>query len=289
MDAARADHRARLFGHLPGHLALIDPERSLRDNAAEHLLASSGRLVDDAQHVLDAFMPDASVHYSVLEAIAGGDTTWGRITSRVGRSGGALSRPLSWLEGMDLLERTVPVTEKRPEHSRRAVYRITDPYIALWHRLIAPLVPGGSIGLVDPDQLWQEMVAPQLGGHMGFVFEACCRAFVRRQSRAATSALPFRPLRVGTWWDGKGVDEVDVVALGAGGDVLVGEAKWGPVTGRHLATLRRRSQRVVADLDGESRVHLALFTGSGEADDSVMAEVKAGRVHLFTVTDLVSD
>lgn len=271
-----------LYGHLPGLLALIDPGLTLAENAAEHLLSASGRLADEAQHVLDAFLGESGVHYSILEAIAGGAQTWSELTSRVGRTGGSLSRPLAWLEGMGLLERAVPVTEKRPDRSKRALYRVIDPYLALWHRVIAPLVHSGSIGLAEPARLWTESVAPKLDNHMGSVFEAVCRDFVGRGARSEAGRLPFRPLRVGAWWDARGRDEVDVVALGGRGELLVGEAKWGPVTEAHLRTLKRRAALVEAEMGNVSSVHLALFTGRGEADDAVRAFAEAGQVLLFT-------
>ena len=231
---------------------------------------------------------NSNSHYSVLEAIAGGATTWSTVTSRVGRSGGALLRPLEWLAAMGLVERAVPVTEARPDRSRRAVYRVSDPYLAFWHRVVAPLVHAGSIGLAEPARLWEDAVAPRIDDHMGPVFEAVCRDYAGRQARQAESAFPFRPLRVGAWWDASSRDEVDVVALGGAGEVLVGEATWGPVTERHLATLRRRAALVAADLGGAETVHLALFTGRGEADRAVQAEAEAGRLLLVTADDLVA-
>lgn len=273
-----------LFGHLPGHLTLIDPVASLQENAARLLLDPQSRLVDDAAHMLDAFLGESSVHYSVIEAIANGEATWSGITSRVGRSGGGLLRPLKWLEGMGLLERVVPITEKTPQKSRRALYRITDPYVTFWHREIAPLSHAGSIGLVKPQVLWEEAVAAKLDDHMGEVFETACRDFVRRagQASAASSPLPFRPLRVGEWWDASSNAEVDVVALGGHGELFVGECKWGAVTGRHLAKLRERADQVAQELGDATDIHLALFSGRGEADDQVRKEAEAGRVLLFT-------
>ncbi|HEX8243309.1 MAG TPA: ATP-binding protein, partial [Longimicrobium sp.] len=103
-----------LFGHLPGHLSLIDPSRPLAENVGEALLSPSGRLADEAQRMLDAFAVDAHVHYSIIEAIAGGEQTWGGITKRIGRAGGALGRPLLWLEEMQVIARVVPLTEKNP-------------------------------------------------------------------------------------------------------------------------------------------------------------------------------
>ena len=179
-----------VFGHLPGHLALIDPTLSVAENAAAALLDPAGPLVDDAQHMLDAFLGDARVHYPILEAIATGEQTWSGITRRVGMAGGSLLRPLRWLEEMGLIQRVVPITEKNPQRSKRAFYRVTDPYLTLWHRRIAPLLHMGSVGLVEPRRLWDELVSPRLTEHLGPVFEEACREHVRRDST-------FRPLRVG--------------------------------------------------------------------------------------------
>jgi AAA+ ATPase superfamily predicted ATPase len=270
-----------LFGHLPGHLSLLDAERSLPENAAAALLSPAGRLVDDAQHMLDAFTSDAHVHYSIIEAIAGGEQTWSGITKRVGRLGGALQRPLQWLEEMQVIARIVPITEKNPRRSKRVLYRIVDPYVAFWHRIVIRLVNGGSVGLVEPERLWAEVVLPDLDDFMRPVFEEVCRDFVRRTRR-----LPFRPIRVGEWWDATSQNQVDVVSIGSGGELLAGECKWGRVTAGHLATLRQRANTLAAELAGTTRVHLALFTGRGEADDEVRRAAAEGTVLLLTAEDL---
>jgi AAA+ ATPase superfamily predicted ATPase len=270
-----------LFGHLPGHLALLEPERTLAENAGEALLSPAGRLVDEAQHMLDAFTGDAHVHYSIIQAIAAGEQTWSGITKRVDRSGGALLRPLQWLEEMQVIARVVPATEPNPQRSRRAVYRIVDPYVSFWHRVVAPLVNAGSLGLVPPERLWDEIVVPRLDDYMGPVFEEVCRDFVRQGDR-----LPFKPMRVGEWWDASSQNQVDVVATGARGELLVGECKWGRVTAGHLTALRGRARMVAAELGDVQQVHTALFTGRGEADDAVRREAEAGETFLFSAEDL---
>ncbi|HSU16985.1 ATP-binding protein [Longimicrobium sp.] len=272
-----------MYGHLPGHLSLIDAARPLGANVADALLTPSGRLVDEAQHMLDAFTADAHVHYSIIEAIAGGEQTWGGITKRVGRVGGTLQRAIRWLEEMQVIARVAPVTERNPQRSKRAVYRIIDPYVAFWHRLIAPLVNAGTLGLVAPEQLWNEAVSPALDDYMGLVFEEMCRDFVRRGDR-----LPFRPVRLGEWWDGASRNQVDVVAIGGKGDLLVGECKWGRVTAAHLRSLRERAHAVAAEFGGVTHIHTALFSGRGEGDDEVLLEAEAGATLFFSGEDLRS-
>ncbi len=247
------------FGHLPGNLSLQDPERDLAANISSAILHPAGRLSDDAQHLLDAFLGDSSVYYSILEAVATGDHTWSRITNRVARSGGSLSRPLHWLEEMGLIERVAPITEKDPGKSKRSQYRVADPYVLFWHRIVAPLVNTGALGLVDPDRLWKAVVEPRIDDYMGSVFEQACRDSVRQGI-----GVPFEAVRVGEWWDASSTNQVDVVALSSTGEMLIGECKWGSITQRDLDLLRRRALMVASELDSQpSKVHLALFSGLG--------------------------
>ena len=267
-------------GHLPGHLALIDPDASLEANLARLFFDPAGRLVDEAQHMLDAFLGEADVHYSILEAIAGGDRTWSGITSRVGKAGGAVSRPLQWLEAMDVIERVVPITEKIPKRSKRAVYRVADPYVEFWHTFVAPALRSGSIGLAKPELLVKRLVSPRLDDYMGGVFERVCREHARRAS------TPFEPLRVGSWWDARSRNEVDVVSLSGDGEVYVAECKWGPVTRRHFETLRERARILAAELPRVTRVHYGLYSGRGEFDDALRELASRGEVSLYGPDDV---
>src|SRR5690606_22163917 len=131
LDAARfapgwsPEDKLRLyavFGGLPGHLALVDPARSLAENAARHLLDPSGRLHDEAAHVFDAFLTDAAVHYSVVEAIASGERRWSRIASRVGKQTSALQRPRGAGDGVP-----PPAPEADALPARRPVPRLLVP------------------------------------------------------------------------------------------------------------------------------------------------------------------
>ncbi|MBO6939760.1 MAG: ATP-binding protein [Deltaproteobacteria bacterium] len=279
-----AADRMRLYGtvgQLPGHLALVDRKASLRSNVARLMLESSGRLVDEAQHMLDTFLGEADVHYSILEAIARGDQTWSRITSRIGKSGGAVSRPLHWLEQMSFIERVVPITEKAPSKSKRAIYRIADPHVRFWHRFVAPAMRSGSLGLVSPAKLYDRAVKPNLDDHMGPVFEQICTEHAR------SSGAPFEPFRVGPWWDAKGRNEVDVVSISADDEVFVAECKWGRIKLAHLAELRERAQLVVSELPRVARVHLGLYSGRGSFDAKVLRAAEDGEVQLFGPDDVL--
>lgn len=275
-----------IFGGLPGHLALLDPAVDLATNVQQQVLSTSGRLLDEAQHMLDSFLQEADVHYSIIQALANGAHTWSRIASRLGKTAGSLSRPMNWLEEMQVVARSVPVTESNPQRSKRSLYRITDPYVAFWHRFVAPILATGESSLVEPAQLWQARVRPGLDDYMGRFFEEMCRHWTGRTDR-----IPFPPNRIGSWWDAESRNEIDVVALGSDGDLLIGECKWGAVGDADLETLRQREALLRADLDAGirvRRVHHAVFSGTGTWSRGVAREIAAGRVLGFTPDDLMT-
>ena len=272
-----------LVGGLPGHLSLLDPTLDLADNAAALLLDSSGRLADEAQHMLDAFLGDAAVHYSILEAVATGDQTWKGITRRIGRGGGAALRPLEWLIDMHILERTVPISERDPRKAKRVRYRVTDPYVAFWHRFVAPLAASGAIGLVEPSRLWSHAIAPHLNDYMGPVFEGACRQAVR----TGRVALPFALMRVGEWWNAASTEQLDVVALGGAREMFIAECKWGAVHAVDLERLERRGQLLATELGGVRTTHVAVFSASGRFDAPVARAIASGRVQGFSAHDVV--
>ena len=254
-----------IFGGLPGHLALIEPTQTLAANAARHLFDASGRLYDEAAHAFDSFLGDAAVHYSIVEAIASGTRRWSRIASRVGKQTSALSRPLEWLLGMDVVERVAPLTAYPRPSPKRTLYRLADPYLTFWHRFVSDVKGRGLTALVEPEALWDQFVAPRLDReHVAYVFEEACRQFV---ARAPHPSLPFRPVQVGSWWNADSSEEVDVVALDGQGGLLVGECKWGMIDTHDLERLVRRGKQVAEEAGGITKITPVLFSASGLRGD----------------------
>jgi uncharacterized protein len=273
-----------IVGGLPGHLGLLRPDQDLQANVSRLLLDPDGRLVDEAEHMLDAFLGDADVHYSILQAIAQGERKWNRISSRLGKPGGSLSRPMRWLEDMHLVRRLVPVTDN-PKTSKRTLYRLSDPYVGFWHRFIAPLRATGELSLATPKALWEGRIEPGLDDYMGPVFEDACRAWVARADR-----LPFRPSRLGAWWDSTSENEIDIVALGPTNEVLVATCKWGAVSDRDLGASSDGSQADSGTpvVPPGGRHDLRLLLRARGVGTGVAGEIEAGAVLGFTGEDLLA-
>lgn len=294
-DAARfapaygSRDRLRLYGMLgglPGQLALVDPRRTLKQNAARLLLDPAARLHDEAVHMFDAFLGDAEVHYSIVDAVARGETRWSKISNRVGRNSSSLLNPLNWLMDMEVIRQEAPVTEYPNPARSKMRYVLTDPYLVFWHRFIADIRARGLTTLHEAGALWEAYVEPRLDSYMGMVFEEACRGFV---SKANGARLPFRPIHVGRWWSDDGQDEIDVVALGTGGEVLFGEVKWGSINEMDLETLERRSDLVLPRLPGVRSVHFALFCGGRPPNEATRALLAKRGAFLFMLDELYAD
>lgn len=219
-----------VFGHLPYYLAQIRPERSLADNILDLVLMPDGLLREEARLLLDQELNEASSYFSVLRAIAAGQTRVSQIAQRTGVAGGTsrVSQMLEVLQRLWLVEKQFPVTVSNPERSRQSFYRITDPYLRFWFRFVLP-----SQGrLIDPAgarRHLQGRVLPDLDEFVAApAFEEVCQEWLLDATDAAA---------VGWWWGTvramRGTQlrsdqrELDAVALADDGQVLaVGSCKW---------------------------------------------------------------
>jgi AAA+ ATPase superfamily predicted ATPase len=94
-----------------------------------------GPLHREPDLVLLEEVPSALEVRPVLDAIGSGAHRVSEIASRMGRPATSVARPLDRLVHMGLVRREVPWGEAG---SRRALYRIADPFFRLWFRIVAP-------------------------------------------------------------------------------------------------------------------------------------------------------
>ncbi len=125
---------------MPYYLAHVREPASLADNILDLVLRPDGLLHEEARLLLDQELPEASAYFSVLRAIAAGQTRVTEIAQRTGISGGTsrVSQRLDMLRNLWLVDRQFPVTVTNPERSKQSFYRITDPYLRFWFRFVLP-------------------------------------------------------------------------------------------------------------------------------------------------------
>lgn len=212
---------AAVFGGVPGYLGRLDPHRSLRWNIRHRLLARGEPLYEEVPFLLREELREPRVYHAVLAAIARGATKFGEISSKVGLDRANLTRYLAVLGDLGLVEREIPITEPRPEKSRKGLYRIADAFLASWFRFVHP-----NLDLLERDlgdEVMAHRVGPELASFLPRAVEPVIRDLVVRSPLA--DALPFPAAHVGRYWSPAA--EFDLVLLDAARrSAFVAEIKW---------------------------------------------------------------
>lgn len=196
-----------------------------------------GPLHREPERLLLEESPSALEVRPLLDAIGAGAHRVSEIAGRLGRPATSMARPLTRLIELGLVRRDVPFGEPERQ-TRRALYRIDDPLVRLWFRVVAPhraaLVTASPAGR-------RTLFARHWQGLVSEAWEDLCRRCVPSVGTGTPlGALgPFGPCR--RWWRGN-APEWDLVAESLDGKrLLLGEAKWSarPFGARALARAAR--------------------------------------------------
>ena len=231
---------ASLFGGVPGYLMRLDPARNLVDNLERYLLTPGEPLYEEIPFLLREELREPRVYQAILATIASGSRKFGEISSKVGLDRANLSRYLSILDDLGLINREVPVTEPRPEKSRKGLYRIADPFVASWYALVHPLRDRIERG--ETERMMREHVLPRLPQYLGLAVEPIWQTLLL--NRSGSNLVPFEAAVAGRYWSPTA--EFDVVLLDTErSHAFVCEIKWGAGTASSglLVKLRERVAR----------------------------------------------
>lgn len=198
-----------VLGGIPYFWQGMNPQRALTENLASNLLRESGFLNDEAQSVLRQEFRDPSTYNAILQAIAFGATTRHEIAQKSLAESRNLSKYLTVLENMDLIERELPVFSGAGDLSNasRGLYRISDHYLKFWFRFLAKS-PVPIMTRAEALSEWSSSVEPFFSEFASAAFEEVCRQYLVRLRYARQ--LPFRPTVLGRWWEKN--TEIDIVA-----------------------------------------------------------------------------
>ena len=276
-----------VFGHMPYYLAHIRPDRTLAENILDLVLMPDGLLHEEARLLLDQELSGSSGFFSVLRAIAAGQTRVSQICDRTGINSSRVSQMLDTLQKLWLVDKQFPVTVGNTERSKQSRYRIADPYLRFWFRFVLP----SRDRLIDPrgaERHLQGRVLPQLDKFISApAFEEVCQRWLLGAADAAS---------VGWWWgkvretrgsDLRDVDrELDAVAVDDDGRVIaIGSCKWtdGPMGASELPKLDAHAAHLG---DGDARPARYCFSRSGFAPELEAAAKRDPDLHLVALDRL---
>ncbi|MBI4609170.1 MAG: ATP-binding protein [Candidatus Rokubacteria bacterium] len=244
-----------LLGGMPGYLRQFDLRAGLDENVRGQILTPGAFLFREVDFLLKEELREPRNYAAILRALSQGKRKFGEIINDTGLAKNVLHKYLHVLENLQLIVREVPVTEKAPQRSKRSLYSIQDPFIALWFECVYPFVSDLALGETGPALQRFRQILPHL---LGRAYERIARETIRR-----SDALPFRLQRVGRWWDDQG--GIDIVGVNeAENAILFGEVKWSPkpLGTNILQELKAKAARVQWGRKGRQEA-FALFSRKG--------------------------
>lgn len=222
------------WGGIPRYWELAQGAgREVADQLETLALDPLGPLHREPDRLLLEEVPSALEVRPLLEAIGAGAHRVSEIAGRLGRPATSMARPLERLLGLGLVRREVPFGDGE-KGSKRAVYKIADPFTRLWFRVVAPYRAQLASG---SPAARRQLLARFWSSLRAEAWEDLCRLLLPRiPEETALGALgPWGP--ASRWWQ-KDAPEWDVVAESIDGErLLLGEAKWSakPFDARALA------------------------------------------------------
>lgn len=213
-------------GGMPFYLKAFHLEKTALENIMLSVARKGSPLSEEGEVLVREELPEAMTYFSILHAIARGETRQSDIANHVGVPATTLTRYLSNLQRLNLIERIIPVTEK--ERSKKALYIISDNFLRFWFRFIYP-----NMSYIEEENYPKlgEIIGKGFGSHVGRVFEGVCMQFILERRKMDNASFPT----IGHWWGAYRDDEtgerkaaeIDIVTLDEKStEILFAECKW---------------------------------------------------------------
>lgn len=177
---------------------LIDASAFTKDSMIDFVTQSDSPLLTEGKDMLiQEFGRDYSTYFSILQLVASGCTRQGEIDSIIGKNSGPYLKNLS--EDYSLIRRQLPLLAKPGTRNLR--WFMSDNFLNFWFRFIYP--HQSAIELEKYGQL-NEYIKSHYVQYSGWMLEKYFRERV---------AETMNVTQVGNYWDTKGENEIDLIAL----------------------------------------------------------------------------
>ena len=273
-----------LVGGVPLYLDQLEADKSICWNIANRMLGLGRFLYAEPDNFMLQEVSSPASYNATIAAIAHGRTRPSEIADATGLAAPNVSEFLKHLCELGIVRRETPAGKS---HKKQVSYRISDGLFRFWYAFAPRYAAAIEAGMLN--RVAERIYACEFSGYMGHAFEDICRQWTARA--IAASEYDMIPSRIGCWWGNDPAAheqvDVDVVALGADGELLAGECKWTsePVDVGVLETLEHRAKLVV---DRASRTDLVLFSKSGFTRGCERRAAQAGNVRLVTPRDMLA-
>ncbi|MFB6215967.1 MAG: ATP-binding protein [Candidatus Aenigmatarchaeota archaeon] len=257
-----------LLDGIPAYVLKTDPEKSFKWNLKNKILTKGTFLNEEAEFLLKQELRKPANYFAILQAIAEGSTRYGEIVNSTELNKSTVTKYLSNLQELHIVEKEYPVTQKK--EGRNALYRLSDNYYSFWFNTIYP-----NKGMIEQNKTGKliDRAEEKIHHLTAESFEKVCRQF---------TAQSFDVEEVGRWW--KNQHEIDVVGIEEQKNKLVlGEAKWKQSqVGKDLLKQLEDEAELVKWGGRDREIHYVLFSKSGFTQKLENEADQRDNLELFT-------
>lgn len=188
-----------LTGGVPKYIDLLMEAGAVtKDKILDMVTRSDSPFIGEGKDLLiTEFGKEYGTYFSILQLIASGKTVQSEIDSIIGKNTGAYLVNLE--NEYSLVKKNKPMFSK-PE-SRKNRWSLNDNYLRFWFRFIFPNQSLIEMGKYD---LLREYIDRNYEQYSGLLLEKYFRSKMAEEERVTN---------IGSYWDNKGENEIDLIAL----------------------------------------------------------------------------
>ena len=208
-------------GGVPKYIELFKEEKDIHKSIENNIINKQSFLYEEPIFLLEKEVGDIGSYFSIIKTIAQGNHKIGKIASFLGTNQNNLTKYITTLINLDILERQVPITENNREKSKMGLYYIKDNFIEFWFKFIYPY--RSYIEMEDEEYIISKIKNNFIDNHVSFVYEKVSIEELWQMNKE--NILPFKVMKIGKWWNNS--NEIDIVALNEESkEILFGECKY---------------------------------------------------------------
>lgn len=265
-----------VFGGTPKYLQEVNNKETIIKNIERAIISKRSILYSEPEILIKTELSNAMTYFNILKLIALGRTKAGEIADMLTIKITSIDYFLNILEkDLDLIKKEVPITEKKPEKSKKSMYLLKDNFFRFWFKYIYSNLSELEIENTKPVAM---KIQKELNQFIGYSFEDIVKEIISQLND--TEFLPFTLQKIGKWWHKD--KEIDIVALNEEKkEILFGECKWkDKVNIENIFRELKEKSGLVKWNNGKRKEHYVIFARSFEK------KIKEKNLFLFDLDDL---
>ena len=137
-DFSESIEKYAVTGGVPKYIEFFNNTEPLYENIKNNILNNSGFLYEEPYFLLENEVQTPNVYFSILKTISDGNHKLSKISSSLAIGSTSLMPYLSTLSELGFIEKRTPITENKPEKSKKGLYFISDNFIKFWFTYVYP-------------------------------------------------------------------------------------------------------------------------------------------------------